>query len=90
MILFQSTSDPWPVRAPGSWASSGFCRTGCGACAQGLLRIEVQTGREPVTLAQWGFLHSWIPGDPVTPGVWAVVVASSPLMLSVLEHLGIV
>lgn len=40
-----------------------------------------QAGRE--------FLAPWIQGIPVTPGVWVVVVAPSPLILGVLELLGV-
>jgi len=29
------------------------------------------------------------PGVPITPGVMAVVVASSPLIMGMLEHLGV-
>lgn len=38
-------------------------------------------------LAGQGFLCPWIPGFPVTPSVGADIVTSSPVILSVLEHL---
>ena len=44
---------------------------------------------EPVPLAGQGFLHRWILLDPVTPSVGTDVVASSPMMLCMLECLGI-
>ena len=44
---------------------------------------------EPVPLAGQGFLHRWILLDPVTPSVGTDVVASSPMMLCMLEYLGI-
>jgi hypothetical protein len=37
--------NPRRFRAPGSWAPSGFCRSGCRASTPGLLRVQVQTGR---------------------------------------------
>ena len=45
--------------------------------------------KEPVPLASWGFLCPWIPGVPVIPSVGAYVVASSPVVLGMLEHLGV-
>ena len=44
---------------------------------------------EPVPLAGQGFLHRWILLDPDTPSVGTDVVASSPMMLCMLECLGI-
>lgn len=41
--------------------------------------------KEPIPVAEWGFLHPWI---PVTPGGGADIVAS-PVLLGVLEHLGV-
>jgi hypothetical protein len=38
-------------------------------------------------LAGWDFLHPWILGVPVTPDVGADIVASSSMILGVLEHL---
>lgn len=34
------------------------------------------------------FLHPWVLGNPVTPGVRPDVVSFSPVMLGVLQHLG--
>ena len=52
-------------------------------CSGNLLKQE---GTLP--LPGQGFLSLWILGVPVTPGVGADVVASSPVILGVLEHLG--
>jgi hypothetical protein len=35
-----------------------------------------------------GLLRPWIPGVPVTPDIVLDVVASSPVILGMLEHLG--
>ena len=43
--------------------------------------------KETMPLAGWGFLHSWILLVPVTPSVVANVVASSPMILGMLEYL---
>lgn len=40
-------------------------------------------------LVRQEFLHARILRDPATPGVGADVLASSPLILGVLEHLGV-
>ena len=42
---------------------------------------------KPVPLARWGFLCLWIPWVSVTAGVGQNVVASSPVILGVLENL---
>lgn len=39
-------------------------------------------------LAEWGFLHPYALGDPVIRSVGADV-SSSPVVLHVLEHLGV-
>lgn len=49
----------------------------------------VQNGKEPMPLAGQGFLCSWILGNPFTSGVGTDVVASSHLILDVLDHLGL-
>jgi hypothetical protein len=45
--------------------------------------------KEPVPLARRGFLCPWIPGVPIIPGVGADGVASSPVILGMLEYLGV-
>ena len=40
-------------------------------------------------LAGQGCLHPWILGVPVTQDLGADVVASSPVILGMLEHLGV-
>jgi hypothetical protein len=40
-------------------------------------------------LAGWGLLNPWILVVPATHGVGANVVASSPVILGVIEHLGL-
>ena len=44
--------------------------------------------KKPIPLARQGFLSPCIAGVEVTPGVGADVVAPSPVILGVLEHLG--
>ena len=44
---------PVCVRAPGNPASFGFCGIGCRASAQGLLRVQAQTGRVVCGLMKW-------------------------------------
>jgi len=81
--------DPGYFRTPGRWAPSGCGRSECRANALGLLWIQVQTGRNPCHRTGRGFLCPWIPGVSVTPGVGEDIVASSPLILGVSEHLGV-
>jgi len=45
--------------------------------------------KKPIPLAKWGSLCHWIPWVPVTPSVVADIVASSPVILCMLEQLGI-
>lgn len=80
--------DPGHVKALGSPASSGCCGTGWRASVQGLLRVLAQT-RRPMSLARLGFLCPWIPGAPVTLSIEADIMASSTMILSMLEHMGV-
>lgn len=41
----------------------------------------------PALLARWGFLHPWVPEDPIIPGVGPDVPSVS-VILCVLEHVG--
>lgn len=45
--------------------------------------------KELVTLSGLGFLCPWIPVVPITHGVGADIVVSSPMNLDVLEHPGV-
>lgn len=42
-----------------------------------------------MSLAVQDFLHPWVLGNPVTPGVGPDVVSCSPVMLGILQHLGL-
>jgi hypothetical protein len=56
------------------------------------MRYQCPTGsdwKEPKLLARHGLLSPQILGIPVTPVVGADVVAFSPMILGMLEHLGL-
>jgi hypothetical protein len=53
--------DPQCFRAPGSWASSGCCRSGYIASPLCLLWVQVQTG--------WNLCH-WLCRSSFVPGSW--------------------
>jgi hypothetical protein len=79
--------DPEHVRVTGSQVSSWCCGAGSRASTQSLLSALAQTGRNP---CHWLGRGPWVPGFwgiPVTAAVGAEVVASSPKILDMLEHL---
>jgi hypothetical protein len=82
--------DPGHVRVLGNGTSSGCCGTGCGVCAQSLLRALTQTRKN---LCHWS---GGVPGclGPAGPsyfwcwGRCCVLPTSDSIMLGMLEHLG--
>ena len=86
--LMLLTCYPGCVIALWNRASSGCCGTVCRASAQGLLRAQIQTRRNPCRWPGWGSCVPGSQGDPVTPDVEADVVAS-PVILGMLEYLGV-
>jgi hypothetical protein len=81
--------DPGCVRAPGIWASSECCGTGCRVCTQGK---PAQTRR---SLSHW---FCWVPVslDPAGPSYsqwfWnrcGVLLTTDPKILGMLENLGV-
>jgi hypothetical protein len=77
------------VRAPGSWTSSGCFGTGCRASAKGLLSTQAQTWRNLFHRLLTGACTPGSWGLPVTQDLGADVVPSSPVILGMLEHLGV-
>ena len=87
--MLEHLCDPGHVRESGSRASSSCCGAGCSSSTHNLLRVLAQTGRN---LCHWPGGDSLVPGFlevPVTPRVGANVLATSPMILSLLEHLGV-
>ena len=90
MIKLLRSCNPGWVRAPKTQASSRCFGTGYGASTWSTQGTGSDL-EKPVPLARWVFQCPWIPRVPVSPGVGVGtdVVAFSPMILGMLEHLGV-
>jgi hypothetical protein len=83
--------DPGCVWAPGNGNFSGCCGTVCSVRSQGLLSALAQAGRNPwLWLSGFtGWLGPVVPSNFWCWGRCCVLFTSDPMILGVLEHLGV-